>query len=295
MPNISTQELLDALQKSGAPFGNSAQMRQAAPFLGDTLSQNAYAANTQIPKYQQAYNADQGKYKSQIDQIAQMDQKLRGIYGNPTSNMYIANPAAQERAVTGHQTTDYTAAHGISQDANAQLQGIKSEQGTIDKQTNDALSLYAKLTAIQKSSEPRASRSRGGSSGGSGNVSDIPASNGIQDLSGMSKADQTKYLQETGKKITDPAGVYDREARDTFLNTPAAFQKYFISNVQDFGYPKGGYSASDIQSALATWTRKYGNKGGPTLDPSILPNNGLQIMQQGTKGKKTTTGPANLY
>lgn len=131
--NISYEELTKTLQSAGLPMDTAFNMRQARPMARDAISGQVGDKG--------AGDLSKG-IMSQIDQIAQMDKKLAGVYSDPTSNLYIENAAAREGAIYGHRNTGMRQVESLANERDNRLQAREDE-------ISAAESLYGDLTTAQ--------------------------------------------------------------------------------------------------------------------------------------------------
>lgn len=217
--NVSINELLDVLKKSGVTFNSGADMKAAAPFARDQISQTVQGQDTQLP-------ALKSNYKAQLDQIAMMDQKLAGVYGDPTSKLFIENPLKREQLMTPAKTTGYRAAGDIAT-------MFKGASRDLESKTDDALSLYKKLATKQAADEKAAKK---GKSTGSG----------------------TTYSK---KDLLYRTGFRDKETAQAFLNKPTAFQKEWVDTLLSHEYvPEKGFSVDDVETEYKLYEETQAKK-----------------------------------
>lgn len=239
--NISINELLDVLKKTGAPFDTSGNMANASPFLGEKVRGQVYGQDTVLPGLKK-------KYHGQLDQIAQMDQKLGSLYSDPSSNLFIANPVARERLKAGASQTGYQAASGVQSE-------IKQQTSQLDQEVQDTMSLYTRLQQLQAKQEAETEKESKRLE--SENKKTTAASTKAQTAQ---KKQVDQYLKDTGQDITNKAQIYNQKARDYFLSTPSDFQKLWISHVMTGSQkiPKGGFTDKDIKANVDTWKKGLG-------------------------------------
>jgi len=139
MKNVSIDELTKVLEKSGLPSGNGASMTQALTGARDPIAKTVYGADSKLPAYQT-------NYKSQLSQIASMDQKLQGVYADPSSPLFIEHPLKREGFYAGAENRGYGAAGTFQNMA-------KSQQSELDNEINDALSVYGEFAKQTRTAE----------------------------------------------------------------------------------------------------------------------------------------------
>jgi len=130
--NVSVSELRDVLQKAGLPFGNKEEMQEALPFAPEMIEPTVRG------QYQPAFTQLRGKYQQGLKQIADLDAKLAGIYGNPTSPYYIERPTSRESLIGRAQGLGYKGLESIGE----KMGGLESE---IESKTSQAESYYRSL------------------------------------------------------------------------------------------------------------------------------------------------------
>ena len=232
MANFSIQELTDVLQKSGLPFGGSAQMQQAAPFAADPVRQTVMSSpDNNLPQISSSY-------KSQLDALAQMDKKLAGVYGDPNSPMYIEHAGRRDSAVYGHRATDQQAVNNIKQT-------YKDTQKGLESKATDALSLYTKLTTLQSREEARAKKL----AKGSGKKSN---SQKVQDSIDRANEAKSQKMSMAGLQDSDTIAAFDNIKE-------AGFRSWYLRSLQDAqlsgqgDIPPGGFSKQDIMDEYNWW------------------------------------------
>lgn len=236
MPNFSVQELNDVLSKSNLPFGDSAQMQQAQPFARQQLGQQVMGQDTQLPQISQ-------DYKTKLDAIAQMDKKLSGVYGDPTSQLYIENPMAREQAIYAPRSTGQRELSRID----SMFQGRQKE---LDQTVNEAFNVYKQLTTLQSREEARAKKL---AKGGKKKTTSSKVTDSLQ----RSQELQRQRLQLAG--IASDTGI-NEDAADIFLNAPTKFQEQLI---RDFQIIQGSsevpimLSPDEVQQALESWKTEF--------------------------------------
>lgn len=236
MARISINELVDVLGKSGLPLNDAMGMQNAAPFAQDPVRQQVYGQDTQLPGLQ-------NKYRGQLDKIAQLDQQLASTYGDPTSKLYIENPMNRERLKQGASRVSFQGLEDTKQQ-------VKQRTSDLDKDVNDAVSLYGKLVAMQKRIEKQTK--------GKGKAKKKTSIDMNKQPLDWNDKEVEQYKKDTGRNITDKANIYDTKARDLFLSKPSAFQKLWIRHQLESGEaPKGGFKPKDIEANFKEWEKTY--------------------------------------
>lgn len=226
MANIGLQELLRVLEKSGVQSGSSYEMGQQAPFVGGQIRQTVQGEDTQM-------SGLRNNFMAQLAQIAAMDQKLGGVYGDPSSKLFIEHPLQREKARSGARETGYKAAGAIK----TKQKQVESE---LEQKASQAESLFGKLTTAKGKEEAETRRiereaKRGVTSAGKTE----------RTISGYGEITKGQ-LQEMNQ-----AGVNTRDAKSVsewFKKTPANVRNYIIDEVID-GKMKPVKTAAEIKKA----------------------------------------------
>lgn len=239
MANISINELTQAIQRSGLPFGDPLAMRQALP-----MAKNRIAGEMQNdPRIGQA----QGNYQNALKRIADADQRLNKIYSDPGSSMYIENPSTRERLRSSTENIGYRV-------ANVEEKKVNQVRKDIEDNIDAAVDLYRQfVTVAETDAKARAKTTKSGSTSTS------------KSSSKQSEAD--KERKALGLTLSDQAGISDERAREVFLNAPSAFQKTFLRQILDMGQiPEGGFTERQIRQSIEEWATdfKYSQKANET-------------------------------
>lgn len=243
---VSISELTDVLKKSGLPFGDSEMMGQIAPFAKESIQQEVGSRETIIPERKKAY-------LDKIAKIAEMDKRLAGVYGDPSSKLFIENPMDRENALTGAEDVGFKELVGIERK-------IEERKQTVDDIVDEALGLYKSLTTLQKQGEKVVKGKKSTAT----------------KATTKEQKEIEKRRKELGLDVTDAARISDDEARDYFLTLPAKFQKEWIRKIQegrlDIGgkimLPKKGYSLENIKSEYDKYKKSTSTKSSTTSSSS---------------------------
>lgn len=239
--NISISELMGALEKSGLPLGDGTSMQQAAPFGRDAVASQVYGADTQLPQLSQ-------NYRSQLDAIAQMDQKLAGVYGDPSSKLFIEHAGKRENAIFSPRGV-------ANKETNRISTSISNRKKELDSEVDDALSLYNKLVTVQLREEDRVVKE-------------------AKDAERV-KAGKGKYINVNGKKVVTPvykgkagagsvkltkeqklAGFQDSDAANYWSKIKETdFKREWAQNVLDGSWevPDDGFDIASIKRTYDHW------------------------------------------
>jgi len=221
----SLPELQKILEGSGLPFGNSEAMRNSQLFASQGIESAARQQDTKIPQAVQAYKAN-------LDKIAQMDQKLSGLYGDPTSNLFIEHAGQRESALIGPENVGF-------QEGN-RLQNVRKQaESDLEVKINDALTFYDQLTTEQARLEKEAAKlaKSGGGSGGTGGTGGKGKAGSGSSSANTRLADISKVRTQIEDGLGSIIGLADRDAVETFLSSSVEFQKAFIRDVLRAGLP----------------------------------------------------------
>ena len=226
--NIGIDELQKMLEKSGLPMGDSFVMRQ-----GQVGAQQAL----------QGTGGDHGaggamqSYKAKLAQIAQMDQKLAGVYGDPTSPLYIEHAGARDNAASSARGTGMSELSSIEQRRQAAL----SQQ---DADESEAVQLYGQLENAQreleaeqkrltKEAEKAAKKAGKGTGTGKGNITTV---------FGKLTAGEKRLANQVGIDTSDTAAL-----SEFFNKSPSGFQKYLADEALDGKVKQEGWNAKQIK------------------------------------------------
>src|SRR6185436_10841296 len=133
-------------------FGDSTQMRMPGAVVREQVGGVVAGGDTQMAAIKQ-------KHLAALQQIAAMDQKLGGLYGDPSSPLFIKNPLKREQLKSGASDVGYRAADTYNQEA-------KNRAGEIEDETKDAIGLYEDLVREQIALEKEAKKAGRGTGGG---------------------------------------------------------------------------------------------------------------------------------
>lgn len=141
---VTVEELKGVLDRAGIPIPSfdpkdiaTANTEQA---ITGTLRGEAQARSNPLIENMKK------QYMSQINKIAEMDMKLSGVYGDPSSKLFLEHPLQRESLRVGAENVGYNAAKGI-------MSNIESTQEAFERETEDkikdTISLYNRI--LQKS------------------------------------------------------------------------------------------------------------------------------------------------
>lgn len=255
---VSMEELLSVLKKTGLPLDDSTAMGQAAMGGRDAIRTAVGGGQVDAMKQQ---------YLQKIQQIAQMDQKLSGVYADPSSPLYIENAARRESAIYGRRSTE-------NKQLGDKAQDISEEQKRLEQETDDALTLYKQLTSETKKEEVRIEK-------------ESKAKEKAAKKSTAAADKEQKRLETVlGLKILKDAKINDPAAGDLFLHTPKKFQQLWIRSMQRGGTePANGFTRDDVQANLESWQKTNKETGATKSVPSASKSSKLQEAIEKLKRK----------
>jgi hypothetical protein len=233
---IAIQDLLSALTKAGAnPQGSALDMSRAIPGLKQNLQNTIQSQDPVIPGLRDSYHA-------QLDQLAQMDQKLAGVYGDPKSSLYIEHAGARDKAIGGARDPGYKAASNIASNA-------KSRQSEIDNEVSQAVQLFQQLASVQTKEEALAKKAQ------------KAATNGVKKSLQQKVADSRARAEEVKSQRLQLAGISpdNKQAADVFLNQfPAKAQEQWIREGQSDAQGRlSDPKPQDLKSYLQYWNETF--------------------------------------
>lgn len=223
MPNLSIDAINQVLQKIQAPGGSGEAMKQFLPGMEQSVRGEVQGQDTVVPQMKE-------KYLAQLAQIAAMDQKLAGVYGDPNSKLYIERASTRENLKSKALNTGYKETSRIAK-------GIQTQRANLEKDVSEIIATYKQLTAIQEREEKK---------------SDKQSKVNVKAVTTKKK----ELAKDMGMTIAEldqvsDAGIYEHEAINEFLQAPAAFRKLWVRNMlQQGAVPEGGFSAEDIRKNL---------------------------------------------
>lgn len=189
---ITIDDLLKTMQKAGIPMNTMS----AQPVYKDhsdrmTASRGQIAsAVAGTPPNQDAYRQ---QYMQKIAKIAEMDQKLAGVYGNQDSNLYIEHAGQRENAIYGARPGMEGSADTVINKYNQDVQAFNQAEQEKLQLAQDA---YDELIAQQKEAE----KQKGAGSGQLRSEIDRLLGNdtkktGKQDLSSFIDDDLSQFIE----------------------------------------------------------------------------------------------------
>lgn len=254
--NVSVEELLGVLRKSGLPIGGF-PLDQTAMHQQEQIG-NALRGSVS-PIDQKPIEDAKNNYLKNLKRIAQADQKLSVAYSDPNSKLYIEHPLEREQTLARSSSIGYqeqSRLGGEVQNRQQEVAGQEQDQERMITQSiNDAVELFGQLNKKVK---------------GTGT--------GTSKTDKTTRAEVDNFVKEAGLDITQKAKIYDEQARKFFLNTEAGFQKDFIRDVVTSGatpektvdgkrvLPQSqGFNRTQIESAYRDWQKlKQEVKGSTT-------------------------------
>ena len=212
-------------------MGDSFSMGQAMPFAKSAL-QGAAGQDPMVSAQAEAY-------KAKLAKIAQMDQKLAGVYSDPKSKLYIEHAGQRDRAVGGAIDVENKDLSRINQDK-------KSAEKAADDKVDTALELYRATASAMTKLEAEVKRNTKKAGKGKKSSDDF--------LKQMKAA-----MDKINYGITEDAGIQDPEAANLFTTTPVDFQRKWLRDVLSGAdeIPEGGFTLQEVQDNLKAWKDKY--------------------------------------
>lgn len=259
MANFSLKELTDVLKKSGLPMGDSGAMGLSMPGAPSAIAGAA-------PQFQGQESSGRAPYQAQLQKIAEMDQRLKQLYGDPTSPMFIENPLARTQVETGQVGSSYKNISGFKNDVLQEEETSKREAIAKTKDIiSETLALYKSLkTAVkQLEDEPKKQEAKIKSEETKAKTSETKKLAAEADRQGLTTTEL--------KRLRD-GQVKDPKAKEFFLGLPTAFQKEWARKVSEplsvFAHPKEGYSMDELDKEYQDWQAKQkAIKGKTTREP----------------------------
>lgn len=240
MANISIEELQNTLMKSGLPFGNSMAMNQARPGLRQQISGAVGDRGA---------NAARQKFHQQLAQIAQMDQKLAGVYGDPSSKLYIENPMSREQAIYSPRDT---LMKGVDQTINE----VDTAEKARENEISEAEQLYKELEAAQRDieqEEEKVKRETKKAGTAAKKAATVKATT-VKDKKGNTVFELSK--QQARQVKNSKINSQDAKAISEFMNnSPAEFRKY-LEDQGINGKIKGQLTANEIKTIRTKWEKE---------------------------------------
>jgi len=251
--NLSIKEIMDTLQKSGATGGSAYDMGQNRMGVEQGVTNNLTAgANPAMAQ-------TKANYLAQLGKIAEMDGKLAGVYGDPTSPMYIERASQRDSATHMADSPNYKA-------AGTQADLYEQKKTELQDSIKSTLAVYDELTKLTKANETQAAttaRNDARVSAGKGQY--ITDSTGNKVVVPVYKGSGSGGTSGTGTatdiKITKEqqlAGFQDPNAANYWSKIKEVeFRRWWSQNVISGKAtpPKGGYTIKDIDSRYEAWKK----------------------------------------
>lgn len=265
MANLSLQEITDVLNKSGAQGGSAFDMAQNKPTVEQGVRSTVYGQGQPI------LDNAKSNYLAQIHKIAAMDGKLAGVYGDPTSPLYIERASRRDSAVHGGDSANYSAAK-----THADIYTSKKKE--LEDSIKQTMSVYSELTQLTKAQETEAAKNtKDEARVAAGKGKFVTTATGQKVVTPVYKGKAGKSgggIQGNGKltKEQQNAGFQDYNAANSFSTKEAAFRKQWVDKVQQkkAAPPQAGYSQDDLNKRYEAWkkanpSKKKGSTSGKSL------------------------------
>lgn len=226
---IGINELMDAIKRSGLPFGDALKMRNLPDAalqegLGGAI-RGSNPITSQVPQLRTQYH-------QQLSKISEMDQKLASVYGDPSSKLYIEHAGARQRAMNPASDLGYKAAGDIQQQAVKEQRNVNQQENQQEQDINDAVKNYKQLAAIQVREEKRLKKL--GKGKGSGGTIKLTKD---QKLAGFKDSNAANYWQN----------IKESEFKKAWVQS-------ILENPQDV--PEGGWTIPQIQTVYDDYSNK---------------------------------------
>lgn len=152
---ITIDDLIKTMEKAGIPLNTMTpnntfknQSDRMAASRGQVAG--AFAGQAPTPPHVEKYKKD---YMAKIAKIAEMDQKLAGVYSNPSSNLYIEHAGQRDNAIYGARPAMEGDAQTPINEYNQDVGVYNNQLGEFDQKVKEAESYYDSLIAEQKLAE----------------------------------------------------------------------------------------------------------------------------------------------
>jgi hypothetical protein len=239
--NLSLKEIMDTLQGTGGSAYDMGQNRMG-------VEQGVTSALTQQASPAMAQN--KANYMAQLAKIAEMDTKLAGVYGDPTSPLYIERASKRDAAVNMGDATGYKA-------AGTQADLYEAKKTELQDNIKATLAVYDELTKLTKSQEVEtkrvetaAKKGTSKSTGGTGTGTGIKL---------------TKEQVLAGFKDPNAANYWSKIKEADFRRQWS--QKVISGKATP---PKDGYSIKDIDVRYQAWKKANPTKVSKPKKGSII-------------------------
>lgn len=204
--NLSLKEIMGVLDKSGVTGGSAFDMGQNRLPAQEAIRSEVYGRGQGV--------IDQGKqnYLAQLDKIAQADQKLAGVYGDPTSPLYIEHAGRRAGAIGGITNVGAKA-------ADIQADVLEDTEKSLDQDVEESIKTFNSLVTNKKAQETETKRQET-----ERKRAQKEAEQEVKSKTGkttITKTQKTKY-DEAGIDPNNP------QIRAIWNNSPAGFQNWFI-------------------------------------------------------------------
>ncbi len=266
MPNLSLKEITDVLEKSGASFGDSSTMAANSMGVGEGVRNTVYGQGQPILD-----NAKKN-YLAQLGKIAEMDTKLAGVYGDPTSPLYIERATQRDSATHMADAPNYNAAA-------THADVYKTKKQELEGSIKETMQVYDELTRLQKSQETEAARNTKDEArvaAGKGRYQTtatgqqvvVPQYKGKGGTGGTIKL--TKGEKLSGFKDASAANYFTKIKEADFKRE---WEQKILSNKAK--PPEEGYSISDVKKRYEAWTKAH----PPKTKKATKTNDNTKLIQ----------------
>lgn len=231
--NLSLQEIMGVLDKSGAGGGSSFDMGQNQLPAQEAIKSSIYGQNQGIVDQQKQ------NYLAQLQKIAQADQKLAGVYGDPTSPMYIEHAGRRAGAIQNITNNEVQA-------ADFQSDQLANTEKSLEQQVTETIKAYDEIRSTKKSAEVEDKRIETEAKRAAKEAEKVKKEQEKKVKGSATTAQQVKY-DEAKLDANNP------QIRAIWNNSPAGFQKWFTEK-----RVKGAIKDKVITpKELGYWRTKY--------------------------------------
>ena len=240
MPNLSIDAINQVLKKIQAPGGDANMMRDFLPNVEQSARSEIVGGDQVVPQMKE-------KYMAQLAQIAAMDQKLAGVYGDPNSPLYIERASTRQNLKSKASDTGYKETGRIAK-------GIQTQRSNLEKDVNEVVSSYKQLIAVEAREEAIAKRATA--------QEKKQATANIKAI----KEEKEKIAQSKGLTVKEmdeliDLDILDTETQEAYLQTPSAARAYIKRSLKQSPRAYGaGLRLGDLNQLVAEYEKKFKKK-----------------------------------
>lgn len=249
MANLSLKEITDVLNKSGAQGGSAFDMGQNQMGVEQGVRSQVYGQG------QPVLDNAKKNYLAQLGKIAEMDGKLAGVYGDPTSPLYIERASRRDSAVHMAEAPNYSAA-----ETHANI--YESKKKELEESIKSTMQVYDEMTRLTKAQEAETAKQereqaktiREGQRIKQGTGKYVTGPDGKKVF-----VSQTKPADKNIKLTKDQvlAGFKDVTVANFWSKTEKGFRDQWSKKVLSGKAtpPKNGYSMEDTRKRYDAWLK----------------------------------------